>query len=342
MGKIIWRSPSNIALIKYWGKYGHQLPKNASISFTLENAFTETGIAYIPKDTPEVSISFLFEGQTNELFENKIKKFLESIVSEFPFLQQYHLDIDSYNSFPHSTGIASSASSMSALALCLCSIERHLEGKGEADADFFAKASRIARMGSGSASRSVYPTLAAWGSHPSIPQSSQEYAVSFEHAHPVFATFKDAILIVSKNEKEVSSRVGHALMEENPFAEVRFRQAATNMDTLISTLHNGDLNTFGSIVEKEALTLHALMMTSEPSFILMKPATLNIIEAIRGFRNEHQIPVFFTLDAGPNVHILYPEAVAEKVENFIEEKLLKHCEKGQWISDRVGSGPKRV
>lgn len=342
MEKITWRSPSNIALIKYWGKYGHQFPKNASISFTLENAYTETSVSFAPKSEAGISLTFLFESNRNELFEAKIKKFLASIIPEHPFLEKYHLDIHSLNSFPHSTGIASSASSMSALALCLCSIERYLEGKSEGDADFFSKASQIARIGSGSASRSVYPTLAAWGSHPSIVGSSQEYAVPFEHFHPVYATFKDAILIVSKNEKEVSSRVGHVLMENNPFAEVRFMQAEKNMDTLISTLHNGDLNTFGSIVEKEALTLHALMMTSEPSFVLMKAETLSIIEAVRGFRNEHQIPMFFTLDAGPNVHVLYPEAVAEKVENFIEEKLLKYCEGGHWISDRVGQGPKRV
>ena len=116
-----WKSPSNIALVKYWGKFGNQMPKNASVSFTLDHAFTQTSIAYSsrPNASDEISIHFLFEGQENPSFQKKIQVFLNSVLHEFPFLKELHLDIKSENSFPHSTGIASSASSMSALALCL-------------------------------------------------------------------------------------------------------------------------------------------------------------------------------------------------------------------------------
>ena len=98
----------------------------------------------------------------------------------------------------------------------------------------------------------------------------------------------------------------------------------------------GDIN----ITESEALQLHALMMCSNPSYILMKPNTLRIIEAIRSFRNETQIPLCFTLDAGPNVHLLYPESEAEKVEQFIKDELASYCTDGRWIADHVGDGPK--
>ena len=118
-GEVHWRSPSNIALIKYWGKHGRQLPRNPSISFTLNNAFTDTTLQYVAKQGNDqlINLSFNFSGAPNEAFRLKMVKFLESIVDIFPFLRQLDLKIDSYNSFPHSAGIASSASSMSALAL---------------------------------------------------------------------------------------------------------------------------------------------------------------------------------------------------------------------------------
>src|SRR3954470_7423311 len=109
-GEIGWRAPSNIALVKYWGKYGNQLPRNASISFTLKNAFTETSIKYFPRDhglfpdKEHVDFKFFFEGKENAKFEVKIRAFLNSIIPHFPFLIQFSLEIHSYNSFPHSTG----------------------------------------------------------------------------------------------------------------------------------------------------------------------------------------------------------------------------------------------
>ncbi|HOU47198.1 MAG TPA: hypothetical protein PLL99_05300, partial [Chitinophagales bacterium] len=252
------------------------------------------------------------------------------------------LEINSSNSFPHSTGIASSASSMAALALCLTSIENELDG-GMYPALFFEKASMIARLGSGSACRSVYPYLAAWGKHSAIPFSSNEHAVpAFEGVHPVFKTFKDAILIVSADEKAVSSRAGHALMEGNPFAESRYQQAANHQSALVAAMQSGDIPAFGEIIENEALTLHALMMCSTPLYMLMLPNTLKIIDLIKTYRAENNVPLYYTLDAGPNVHLLYPEENAEEVELFIGKMLLPHCEQQRVIFDKVGSGPVRL
>lgn len=340
-GESAWRAPSNIALVKYWGKYGNQLPKNASISFTLNNAYTETSVKYIAKTNNEKSIDlkFFFEGKENPKFAEKILKFLESIVPHFPFLPYFSLEINSSNSFPHSTGIASSASSMAALALCLTDIENTLDG-GLFPSAFFEKASMIARLGSGSACRSVYPYLALWGKHPGIPFSSNEHAIPFnDKVHPVFKTFKDAILIVSSDEKSVSSRAGHALMENNPFAESRYKQAETHLSTLVDCLNDGNLTKFGEIVENEALTLHALMMCSTPSYMLMLPNTLKIIDLIKTYRAEKAVPLYYTLDAGPNVHLLYPEENASQVKTFIEESLLSYCENNKVIYDEVGKGP---
>jgi len=344
-GKTHWISPSNLALIKYWGKYGRQLPCNPSISFTLDTAVTETMLQYKSRTTTAESIEldFQFDGKPNEPFRAKLLKFLDSIKDIFPFIAQLHFDIQSSNSFPHSAGIASSASSMSALAICLCTIERTLFGTLSEEKDFYKKASYIARLGSGSACRSVYPTMAVWGETPEVADSSNLFAVPYEaQLHPIFHDFKDDILIVSKGEKSVSSTAGHGLMEGNIFAENRYAQARTRFANLQVALQKGDLEAFGQITENEALTLHALMMTSEPSYILMRPNTLAQIELLRAFRKDTGHPVYFSLDAGPNLHLLYPANIASPVRDFIQSELLPLCEDNKMIADQVGKGPRAV
>jgi diphosphomevalonate decarboxylase len=344
-GSFSWKSPSNLAIIKYWGKHGIQLPRNPSISFTLESAFTHTLLDYQPKTTSEegIVLDFYFNEEPNEAFKVKVKKFLESLTDIFPFLTQLELTIKSKNSFPHSAGIASSASSMSALALCLCSLEDELFGSLGDDAEFDRKASYIARLGSGSACRSIYPGMAIWGESKDIEGSSDLYAIPYEEEiHDVFKGFHDDILIASFAEKSVSSRAGHTLMEENAFAKPRYAQANERMGRLLSALKTGDLETFGQITENEALTLHALMMASNPSYILMRPNTLKMIELLRAYREDTKHPIYFSLDAGPNLHLLYPEDIVHEVRPFIDSELAPLCEKNIYIPDWVGKGPEQL
>ncbi|MEL6864945.1 MAG: diphosphomevalonate decarboxylase [Bacteroidota bacterium] len=345
-GSIRWKSPSNLAIIKYWGKHGRQLPRNPSISFTLDDACTDTQVDFSPKtdqSTSAIELDFRFEGQPNEAFRTKMLGFLENIRDIFPFLGQLHLKVQSSNSFPHSAGIASSASSMSALALCLCSIERELFGTLQDQPSFYQKASFIARLGSGSACRSLYSTMAIWGESEDAAGSSDLYAIPYtETLHPIFKSFHDDILIVSKGEKSVSSRAGHALMEGNRYAAQRYQQANDRFGQLLSALQSGDLDTFGRITENEALTLHALMMTSNPSYILMHPNSLAIIDALRNFRKGTGHPLYFSLDAGPNVHLLYPDHAKSAVKDFIKSDLLAFCVDQTWIPDQVGDGPKEL
>lgn len=121
--QIVKRSPSNIAIVKYWGKHGKQLPNNPSISFTLTNCYTETKLSYLKHENDGIEMDFFFEGKENQAFKAKIEKFLLENKEHFGFLNGLKLNIESSNSFPHSSGIASSASSMSALILCLLSIK---------------------------------------------------------------------------------------------------------------------------------------------------------------------------------------------------------------------------
>ena len=338
-GSYTWKTPSNIALVKYWGKRDPQLPENPSISFTLNNCHTITTLAFQKKEVLDDKFSFdiIFEGEKKEAFKPKIQKFFERIEVYMPFLKAYHFTISSENSFPHSSGIASSASGMSALAMCLISLEKDLATNTEEY--FYKKASFLARLGSGSACRSVKGELVVWGEHDEIPGSSDLFGVPFsDEVASVFQNYQDTILLVDKGEKQVSSTVGHELMYGHPFAKQRFEQAGENISKIKTFLKEGNVSKFIALVESEALTLHAMMMTSQPYFILMKPNTLEVINKIWKYRAENDSNICFTLDAGANVHVLYPFDEKERVQSFIKEDLSVHCQNGHFINDEVGSG----
>lgn len=342
-GVVSWKAPSNLAIIKYWGKHGRQLPANPSISLTLSEAHTHTRLRYSKANQYQPAgpeIHFRFEGQAKPAFEEKIRKFIHGIFSEYyPFLKDYRLDIESENSFPHSSGIASSASSMAALALCLTDIEYTLQGKA-CNSAFYRKASEVARLGSGSAARSLYPYMAEWGAHRDISDASDLYAIDFsDRIHDIFKSYHDDILIISGREKSVSSTAGHALMHNNVYAPARYQQANDRLSALLPVLKSGDVETFQKIAEDEAMTLHALMMCSEPSYILMEPGTIEVIRKIRQFRQDTGTQVCFSLDAGPNIHLLYPDSEKEKVGNFVQVALIPHCVNGKVIRDMAGTGP---
>jgi diphosphomevalonate decarboxylase len=336
-----WRSPSNIAIVKYWGKKERQLPMNPSISMSLSAAFTETHLTASPlKAINSNTIEFYFDGIPNNSFGLRISNFLDSIKEFFPFLDQVHLRVDTNNTFPHSAGIASSASAFSALALCLCSLEETLTE--QKIPDFFQKASFISRLGSGSACRSVYGGITLWGETPAYNSSSNIYAVPVTPVHSNFSGLRDAIILVNKEEKKVSSSKGHGKMEVHPFAQARFEQAFSNTAMLLEALKNGDRATFIRIAEIEAMTLHALMMTSEPGFMLMEPETVRIINRIQQIREQKKIDICFTLDAGPNIHLLYFKEDYEQVCNLIVEDLLENDKQKIWIDDSIGIGPEKI
>jgi diphosphomevalonate decarboxylase len=342
---ITWRCPSNIALVKYWGKHGMQLPMNPSISLTLNSSYTETSIEYckIGASTDQITFEFLFEGVRKPSFEEKIAKYLHLVSLYLPSLRGNHLKISSHNSFPHSSGIASSASAMGALALCLCSAEKELGSDMCGFNNFFEKASFLARLGSGSASRSIYGGIVSWGYSEFIEKSSDEFANVLPFGiHTNFNNLHDAILLVSSKSKKVSSSIGHGLMYSNAYADVRYQQAKLHISELSEILRNGNEKEFITLVESEAMELHAMFMTSSPGYFLMEPDTIQILNKIRQFRESTGIMLCFTLDAGANVHLIYSEKHRESVLSFLEIELKQHCENGSWLDDKVGYGPERL
>ena len=224
---------------------------------------------------------------------------------------------------------------MAALSVCLMQVAREL-GYTYSEEEFWQKASFLARLGSGSACRSVKGSIVVWGQHSSIVGSSDDYGIPYPlQVAPVFADFQDTILLIDRGQKQVSSTVGHNLMHGHPFAEARFSQAHSNIDRLIGAFATGDVDTFIEVVESEALTLHAMMQTSIPYFILMRPNTLEVIQRVWQYRKDTKVPLCFTLDAGANVHLLYPKSVKDEVQTFIKNELAHFCEEGKYINDNV-------
>ena len=332
-----WESPSNIALVKYWGKREGQLPANPSLSMTLRKAKTRTIVIASESEFPLNHL--MVNGDPDHPFTSRLQKLVQWMVSEIPVLKKYSFQVTTANTFPHSAGIASSASGISAFSLCLLTIISKITGKDIPGDEFYKIASFVSRMGSGSACRSIYGGFSVWGKTCGLPGSSDLVAVSInERIHSDLMKLHDAILVVSSSPKRISSSSGHELMNAHPFANSRFEQAKTNIKAMLQALESGDIDKLAAISENEALTLHSLIMTSAGGPMLLEPGSMAIMRKIQEARKKG-LRVFFSLDAGPNVHVLYPENSAEPAEKFIREELFQFCENGQVIWDRCGEGP---
>ena len=337
---VSWKSPSNIALLKYWGKREGQLPHNPSLSFSLSEAYTITKITATP-DKLKAGITTI-NNITEHPFLQKIKPFWQTVIKEIPLLEDYCIAIETENTFPHSAGIASSASGFSALALCFISLAEKLSGNQLSEKDFFNTASALSRQGSGSACRSVYGGFTLWGKCDLWKQSSDFYAIDInQEIHTEFKNLHDAILLVSAKEKSLSSSKGHSLMNKHPFAAGRILQADNHLAFFKKSLIEGDFDLLAVTSETEALSLHALIMSSEGGEVLLQPQSIELINRIRLARKSG-LKVFFTIDAGPNIHLIYPESEKINTEKFIYQELHDICDKTKIIFDKSGKGATKI
>lgn len=326
--------PSNIALIKYWGKYENQIPANPSISYTLNHCRTNTTMEFFAGE--DFSVQTFLAGNEEQKFAEKIEKYFKNIVHYLPWILKGKYIIKTENTFPHSSGIASSASGFGAIAKCLMNLDEIFNSNNQQPEFTNQKASFLARLGSGSACRSLYEGLVVWGKTEVVEGSSDLFAVPYnnDEIHPIFRNFNDWVLLIHEGQKLVSSTVGHGLMNTNPYAERRFQEAHENFTKLKTILSSGDMEGFIKLVEHEALTLHAMMMMSDPAFILMKTGTLEVINKIWDFRKITGLALFFTLDAGANVHLLFPNDIDnDRITDFIQTELIPLTQKGGVVKD---------
>lgn len=285
-------APSNIAFVKYWGKKADQEPINPSLSMTLKNCFTKTKVEFTIDSEPEIIL--YLDDKREEKFETRVEKYILKLAKTYPILGKVKLEIRTHNSFPHSSGIASSASAFCALAGGLAKFleDNDIEHEG---------ISSIARLGSGSASRSVEGPFCLWGETETVNNSSQKNAIKL--SYPNFDLLSDVVVLVDKSEKKVSSSLGHELMNKHPYKETRIQNAHSHIKGCLDAFEQNDFSKLGEVIEAEALELHALMMTSQPSVWLMKPKTLELMEWAKNLR-KNGLEVYFTLDAGANVHLI--------------------------------------
>jgi len=283
------KAPANVAFIKYWGKKDKALriPQNDSLSICLDKEFTFTTVEF-RKGFPEDKI---FIDGRKILGEEK-----KRVVSHLNRIRKkagigFFALVVSKNSFPIASGLASSASGFAALTLAASKAA----GLNLSEREL----SRLARLASGSACRSIPDGFVYWQAG-----NSDENSYAYSLYSPSYWSLRDVVLIVQTKKKKVSSTQGHLLAGKNPFLKARLSLVKENIKKIKKALKNKDFSLLGKVIEAEALSLHSVMLTSQPALIYWQPATLAIIHQVIDLREKKKIESYFTIDAGPNVHLI--------------------------------------
>jgi diphosphomevalonate decarboxylase len=298
---------ANIAFIKYWGNRDDKLrlPANPSLSMNLAGLETETTVDFADGlDHDEVIIGG--EPQTG-LPRDRVAAHLD-IIRARAGLQKF-ARVQSSNNFPSGAGIASSASAFAALTLAAASAA----GLNLTEPELSA----LARLGSGSAARSIPGGFVEWAAGQDGPP---EASYAFSIAPPEHWDLVDVIAVVSQKQKSVSSTSGHVLARTSPLQDARVAGAAGRLQRCRDALLAKDFARFAELVEADSNLMHAVMLTSNPPIIYWEPITLAIMKSVRRWRAE-DLPVCFTIDAGPNVHCLCPAQAAPEVERRLRSNL---------------------
>ncbi len=287
----------NIAFIKYWGNRDERLrlPANGSISMNLDGLETRTQVTFDP-DLAEDELSLDGSPQAGSGLE-RVSAFLDE-VRQMAGIGSC-AKVDSHNNFPSGAGIASSAAAFAALALAA-------SRAAGLDLDE-AGLSRLARRGSGSACRSVPGGFVEWK-----PGTGEADSYAVQIAPPGHWDLADCIAVIDPLHKPVGSTQGHALAGTSPFQAARVADAPRRLDICRKAIQERDFEAFSGIVELDSNLMHAVMMTSTPTLFYWQPATLEVMASIREARAAG-LAACYTLDAGPNVHVLCPGQDREKV-----------------------------
>ena len=292
----------NIAFIKYWGNRDNALriPMNGSISMNLESLSTTTSVEF-SKDFQQDDLVIDGKNASPQALQ-RVSTFLDIIRGQMPE-KQYAIVI-SLNSFPMGAGIASSASAFAALAAAAS------KAAGlELDT---AALSRLARRGSGSACRSIPDGFVEWQPGKTDEESYASSIAPADHWHLV-----DLIAVVSRSHKEVGSSAGHTLASTSPLQNARVADSPRRLQICRQAILDKDFQNFADIVELDSNLMHAVMMTSTPGLFYWEPATLDLIKKVHTWRADG-LQVCFTIDAGPNVHLLCPAEDAAAVESQLK------------------------
>lgn len=287
-------APSNIAFIKYWGKKDEalRLPSNGSISMNLSNLRTTTTVEF---NEQYMKDEVVIEGSTSEKDILKVISHLDLIRSKANI--KTYAKVLSENNFPSSTGLSSSASGFAALTVAATSAAGLMLNEKEL--------SILARIGSGSACRSIPSGFVEWHDG---NDSESSYAESiFPSAH---WDIVDIVAVVSREKKEVSTTDGHRLASTSPFNKIRLSHMPERIAICKKTIKEKNFSQLGELMEKEALEMHAIMLTSNPSLIYWLPTTVLLIKKVAAWRRDG-FESYFTINTGQDVHIICQKKDAE-------------------------------
>ncbi|WP_239253841.1 diphosphomevalonate decarboxylase [Listeria ilorinensis] len=307
---------TNIALIKYWGKRDEKLilPANSSLSLTLDQFYTKTTVEW-RKDLKEDL--FVLDGKEQK--DEKVVRFMEIIRKQFAVNQ--YVSIVSENHVPTAAGLASSASAFAALSAAATASLGYDLSKEEL--------AKLARQGSGSASRSIYGDFAIW-------EKGMAADGSDSFAHPIHSSLTEemamVVAVVSDKKKEISSRVGmKSTVETSPFFPAWIESSAVDLEDMKKALNAGDFVKVGEIAERNAMRMHATTLGAEPPFTYFQPVSLEIMDIVREMRH-NGIPAYFTMDAGPNVKVIClrkdEQKIYEHLKKVISQVYICHAGEG--------------
>lgn len=294
------RANSNLATIKYWGNINNELrlPVNPSLSLNLDGLFTQTTVIWNEALANDVltlngqpASGAALERVSNHL--NKIRQRLNLTA---------HAHVESSNNFPMGAGIASSASAFAALTVAAVAAAGAQLSEREL--------TTIARLGSGSASRSVPTGFVQW-----FAADTHEGSYAESIAAPDYWNLVDVIAIISSGHKAVGSQEGHRSADTSDLQAARVAGAGQRLEICKRALLERDFATFAEVVEHDSNLMHAVMMTSRPPLFYWLPASLTVMDQVRQWRNHEGLRVCYTLDAGPNVHCLCLSDDAAEIES---------------------------
>lgn len=312
MSKATVKAPSNIAFIKYWGRADQRLfiPLNNSVSMTLSSCTTVTTAETIKGSSDDIQIKFYGKNY------QKLKADSKKAINTFNLIQRVrkiaksnlHVRIRSVNNFPADAGIASSASGFAALTGALL-LAYGLHDKFDDKSEY----SRQIRMsGSASAARSAYGgfvELLAGDNN----QSSFTRQVADEHHWDLV----DLIAIIDIQKKHTPSSEGHEAARSSPFLNSRIDDVKKRYPKIIKAIINRDFCSLGAEIERDSLSMHAVMLTQSPSLMYWEPGSISIMKDVIALRDKYGIQAFSTFDAGANAHVICQKKDAKKVQSHL-------------------------
>lgn len=298
------RAHTNIALIKYWGKRNNSLilPTSSNLSVTLDGFSTETTVHF--QEALREDTFFLDEQAVEGDALKKVAVFLDKVRALSG--KEIYAQVQSVNHVPTAAGFASSASGLAALAAA----SAKAIGLSLNDIEL----SRLARQGSGSACRSIYGGFVEWqmGEREDGLDSYAKQVAGQSHWD-----IRIAAVVLSKTMKKVSSREGmRRTVETSPFYAGWLEQSSKDLQEIKQAIAAKDFEKMGSIAEANCLRMHATTLGANPPFTYWQDTTMRVMQTVQELR-EQGIPAFFTIDAGPNVKVLYLPEDEDKVKNYL-------------------------